>query len=424
MSKKAEGFSLRFVLINTGNISRKVLSKVLRSFVKNFERLHAQIVDAAVVGSRCRGLEREGSDLDVVVELSTNEREDDLFNTFNEDGLHIGGIKVDINPITEQRTGSLETYLPQVEEYLEGIRMAREQAEKEVEVTLMVSECSEFHNYGEFYENISTVEEAIAIWKQIPPERLNAIPAIGINVHLPGTEPYEDSEIDILSGRRIDLEILEHIPDIKNNPKAMEVIAQLVAKLPEMEIDGVMSEEMEARVWELRMPGLDKAGQLAVELDRFVYDYDIYSYRNDVHSMTENIAELTEMLNQGDTEHITEWLNEAISEGAAPEEEERAKELLEKLAEYTPLAKIEENAINGMEEQNYNMVDDVQGTGDSSFNNGVGEKAQKEAAKREQEQPAARISLKARLAEKKAQVAGQNQDHDAQENSKNNQREM
>lgn len=27
------------MLINTGNISRKVLSKVLRSFVKNFERL-------------------------------------------------------------------------------------------------------------------------------------------------------------------------------------------------------------------------------------------------------------------------------------------------------------------------------------------------------------------------------------------------
>lgn len=73
----------------------------------NMALMH-KIVDAAVVGSRCRGLEREGSDLDVVVELSTNEREDDLFNTFNEDGLHIGGIKVDINPITEQRTGSLK----------------------------------------------------------------------------------------------------------------------------------------------------------------------------------------------------------------------------------------------------------------------------------------------------------------------------
>lgn len=43
MSKKAEGFSLRFVLINTGNISRKVLSKVLRSFDKNFERLHSVV---------------------------------------------------------------------------------------------------------------------------------------------------------------------------------------------------------------------------------------------------------------------------------------------------------------------------------------------------------------------------------------------
>ena len=48
MSKKAEGFSLRFVLINTGNISRKVLSKVLRSFDKNFERLHLGQLNAYV----------------------------------------------------------------------------------------------------------------------------------------------------------------------------------------------------------------------------------------------------------------------------------------------------------------------------------------------------------------------------------------
>jgi hypothetical protein len=101
-----------------------------------------------------------------------------------------------------------------------------------------------------------------------------------------------------------------------------------------------------------------------------------------------------------------------LRSGIEPEETKRASELLEKLAEYKSLAKIEE-----MEEQNYNMVDNV-------LNNGAGEKAQKEAAKREQEQPAARISLKARLAEKRAQVAGQNQDHDAQENNKNNQREM
>ena len=49
--------------------------------------MDAEIVDVAVVGSRCRGLELEGSDLDVVVELFTSEREDVLFDTFNGDAL-------------------------------------------------------------------------------------------------------------------------------------------------------------------------------------------------------------------------------------------------------------------------------------------------------------------------------------------------
>ena len=380
--------------------------------------IDATIIDAVVVGSRCRGLEKDSSDLDVVVELSTNEREDDLFNAFNEDGLHIGEVKVDINPIIAQRTGTLETYLPQAEEYLESIRQEREQEltqgemkKEEVEVTLMVSECGEFHNLGEFYENIPTVEEAIAIWKQIPPERMHGIPAIGINVHRPGEENYMDDEVDLLSGNRIDLEILEHIPSITGEPKAMEVIAELVAKLPEMEIDGVMSEDMEAKVWEKRMPDLTPAEQLAVEIDRFSHDYDIYSYRNNNPNMTESVSEISEMIVQGNTEPITDWLNEVISEGALPDEMQRAKVLLEKLAEYKPLAKIEE-----MEEQNYNMIDNV-------LNNGA-EKAQREANKKEQEQPAVKVSLKARLAEKKAQVAGFGQEHEVQENTKKNQREI
>ena len=468
--------------------------------------IQAEIIDVAVVGSRCRGLEREGSDLDVAVELSTNEREDDLFNAFNNcDGIHIGGIKVDINPITAQRTGTLENYLPQVEDYLEGVREAREnepisifnirmndeerwfkntsgldaeglckayaecdkpfvemekygerieaadhayieQGERldfsiefneetdqitifdgenfeykglretlfpeqaEPEVTLTVAECGEFHTMGEFYENIPTVEEAVTIWKQIPPERMNGIPAIGINIHTPGTEVFEDVGADILSGKRIDLDILEFIPDIKNSPQAMEVIAELVAKLPEMEIDGNMGEEFEAKVWEKRMPDLTPAEQLAVELDRFTYDYDAAAYHDNSQSMTENVSELADALKQGDTQDIASWLADIAADGTEPEESRRAGELLEKLAEYKPLAKIEE-----MEEQNYNMVDNV-------LNNGAGEKAQKEENRKTQDKPAAKPSLKARLAEKKAQVAGQGREQE--ENIKNKQREM
>ncbi|MFQ9530428.1 MAG: LPD16 domain-containing protein [Roseburia intestinalis] len=385
--------------------------------------IDATIIDAVVVGSRCRGLEKDSSDLDVVVELSTNEREDDLFNVFNEDGLHIGEVKVDINPITAQRTGTLETYLLQAEEYLESIRQEREQEltqqiqtqgemeKEEVEVTLMVSECGEFHNLGEFYENIPTVEEAIAIWKQIPPERMHGIPAIGINVYRPGEESYMDDEVDLLSGNRIDLEILEHIPNITSEPKAMEVIAELVAKLPEMEIDGVMSEDMEAMVWEKRMPDLEPAEQLAVEIDRFSYDYDVYFYRNNNLNMTESVSEISEMIVQGNTEPITDWLSEVISEGALPDEMQRAKVLLEKLAEYKPLAKIEE-----MEEQNYNMIDNV-------LNNGA-EKAQREENKKEQEQPVEKASLKLRLAEKKAKLLCNDGKNEVKENIKKSQREL
>ena len=374
--------------------------------------INATIVDVAVTGSRCRGLEHEGSDLDVVVELSTAEREDDLFNAFNEDGLHIGEVKVDINPITAQRTGTLESYLPQMEEYLEGVRQVREQEKESAEVTLTVSECGEFHNLGECYENIPTVDEAIAIWKQIPSERMNGIPAIGINILGRGAEPFEDYEIDVLSGKRIDLGVLDYVPDIKNNPQAMEVITELVAKLPDMEIDGVMSEEMEARVWELRMPDLPQEEQLAVELDRLCYDYDTVLYHDSTRNMTENVSELAESIKQGDTGHLTTWLADIISEGAVPEEIKRATELLEKLTEYKPLAKIEE-----AEEQNYNMIDNV-------LNNGVGEKAQREENKRMEEKPTVRISLKSRLAEKKSQVEGQSKEHDVQENEKKSQREM
>ena len=466
----------------------------------------ATVVDVAVSGSRCRGLERNGSDLDVVVELSTNEREDDLFNAFNnDDGMYIGDVKVDINPITPQKTGTLESYLPRVEEYLAGVREAREKepksifytkmydeqrfyentsgldadalcrayaecdkpfvemgqygkriseadyayiqqgdklsfslefdadkdeitisdgehfetkgltetlfpqkTEPETEVTLTVAECGEFHNFGEFHENIATVDEAIVIWKQIPPERLNGIPAIGINIHTPGTEAYEDAVTDILTGKRFELDVLDYIPEIKSNPQAMEVIAELMAKLPDMKIEGDISEDLEAKIWEKRMSDLTPAEQLAVEIDRFIYNYDMNVYHDNKQTMTENVSKISEMIGQGDVEHLTEWLNEVVAMETAPKEMQQANELLEKLAEYKPLAKIEE-----MEEQNYNMVDNV-------LNNGVGEKARKEENKKTQDKPAEKMSLKARLAEKKAQVAGQGHD----ENSKNQQREM
>jgi len=57
------------VLINTGNISRKVLSKVLRSFVKNFERLQSEIVYNRLEIKNDIAKERRGLRHDVVYEV-------------------------------------------------------------------------------------------------------------------------------------------------------------------------------------------------------------------------------------------------------------------------------------------------------------------------------------------------------------------
>lgn len=86
-----------------------------------------------------------------------------------------------------------------------------------------VVECSEFHNMGEFHENIKSVEETIAIFKEIPLERMHGIPAIGIRVADPNN--LDDGvEMDVLIGKRIDLDILHYVPEIADNWQAQQMI--------------------------------------------------------------------------------------------------------------------------------------------------------------------------------------------------------
>ena len=158
---------------------------------------------------------------------------------------------------------------------LEGFRVAENTAVKEEKktVTLTVAECSEFHNMGEFHENITSVAEAVAKFKEIPPERMHGIPAIGIRVADPNN--LDDGvEMDVLIGKRIDLDMLRYVPDIAENWQAQQMIAALIHDMPEAQIEGEIPENIQKKIdWiESRDKRADELHQITDKLEKGVKD--------------------------------------------------------------------------------------------------------------------------------------------------------
>ena len=97
------------------------IENMVKDFVqKVFEEngVNADIHGAAVTGSRSRGLENADSDIDVVIEVDSDLKEDVLFNIIHDEEFTLSGYTIDINPIKADETGTLETYLPTAEAYL------------------------------------------------------------------------------------------------------------------------------------------------------------------------------------------------------------------------------------------------------------------------------------------------------------------
>ena len=158
---------------------------------------------------------------------------------------------------------------------LEGFRVAENTAVKEEKktVTLTVAECSEFHNMGEFHENITSVAEAVAKFKEIPPERMHGIPAIGIRV-ADLKNPEDSVEMDVLIGKRIDLDMLRYVPDIAENWQAQQMIAALIHDMPEAQIEGEIPENIQKNIdWiESRDKRADELHQITDKLEKGVKD--------------------------------------------------------------------------------------------------------------------------------------------------------
>ena len=95
-----------------------------------------------------------------------------------------------------------------------------------------------------------------------------------------------------------------------------------------------------------------KIQTLAAELDQLSYDIDTFEYRDSVPDREAQIQMIANDIRSGNVKPLQIFLQTSIDEGIDEDSERQAKELIAKLAEYKPLAKIEE-----LEEQNYNMID-------------------------------------------------------------------
>lgn len=140
-------------------------------------------------------------------------------------------------------------------------------------VTLTVAECSEFHDMGEFHENITSVADAIEKFNKIPPERMHGIPAIGVRVA--DSQKSDDYvEMDVLVGKRFDMDMLARIPDIAEKKQAQQMIASLIHDMPDTKIEGKIPADIQKRIdWiDSRAKKADELAHITEKLEQGVKD--------------------------------------------------------------------------------------------------------------------------------------------------------
>lgn len=115
-------------------------------------------------------------------------------------------------------------------------------------ITYTVAECGEFHSMGRYRDDVENVNEAIALWNEYREGTLNGVPSIGILVHTPGQTELEDVQVDLVSGKTMDLDMIRYYPEINTEEAAIQKICELVEKLSDVEVIGKVPENVSAEL--------------------------------------------------------------------------------------------------------------------------------------------------------------------------------
>lgn len=151
-------------------------------------------------------------------------------------------------------------------------------------------------------------QQTLDKYHEIYPQNAANIPAIGINIHQKGADSIEDTNWDVIVGGKIDLDMLQYVPDISQNEGAMDAIADLAMHMPEVEPWGHSEEFLEAfaRVEDAEIH------KLAEEIDKFSEDMFPYEYADSVEDKEANITSIESDLRSRNTEYMTDFINSAV----------------------------------------------------------------------------------------------------------------
>ena len=101
---------------------------------------------------------------------------------------------------------------------------------------------------GRYRDDVENVNEAITLWNEYREGTLNGVPSIGILVHTPRQSERDDTQVDLVSGKTMDLDMIRYYPEINTEEAAIQKICELVENLHDVEVIGKVPENVSAEL--------------------------------------------------------------------------------------------------------------------------------------------------------------------------------
>lgn len=328
--------------------------------------LDVRIQAVRVYGSRTRdGIYNEDSDVDVVIAYEGTVREDDLFSVLNEAGYKVGKMRVDMNPIRPDKTGTLEEFLEKSDRYLdEKTEQMKARGEykplakveeleeanynmidnilnnmppkKEPYLEYYAAECDEYHSLGKIYKS-TNLDEILAKYRDIidDPTLSYYGNGMGIIYRDPNDTFYDEAEVSLVSRKTIRGDNLDDVAFLAALPMVHEALEKIVEAFPDFRY--YPPKELNVHYYPEKMT----ADELAAAMDQLAEDFDSYDYHDNFSPEEDMVETVALELRCGHAHRYIPFLKDIIDEEC--EESPRAEELLEKLKAYQP--EIPETAV-------------------------------------------------------------------------------